>query len=202
MNDLDITALIAASRRGDEEAKAVLLGCFRPYLRLLSDLHVRPLLQAKFDASDIVQETCLQAAVSLDEFQGDNEQQFAAWLRQIMANRGAWMARKYLGTEKRDVRLEQRLQNQLEQSSIDIAKFIPDRNSTPSEQVMRRERSVLLADAMDQVQGEQREVLIMHGLQGKSIAEVAKSMRRSEASVWKLWARGLQALRKTTGDES
>jgi DNA-directed RNA polymerase specialized sigma24 family protein len=55
---------------------------------------------------------------------------------------------------------------------------------------------------MDQVQGEQREVLIMHGLQGKSVTEVAKSMRRSEASVWKLWARGLQALRKTTGDES
>ena len=197
MDDLDITALIAASRRGDDAARAALLGHFREYLRLLADLHVRPLLQAKFDGSDIVQETCLQALQSLEQFQGTTEHQFAAWLRQVLANKGAWMARNYLGTKKRDVRLERRLQHEFDQSSLDLAKFAADGSASPSEKAIGRERSVRLAAALARVGSEQREVLIMHGLQGRPIADVAQSMGRSEASTWKLWARGLQALRKT-----
>jgi RNA polymerase sigma-70 factor (ECF subfamily) len=200
--DFDITALISTSRQGDDAAKAELLGHYRDYVRLLAHLHVKPLLQAKFDESDVVQETCLQAAQSFDQFQGTNEKQFAAWLRQIMASNGAWMARKYLATEKRDARLERRLQENFDKSSLDIARIIPDRNSSPSEKAMRRERSVFLADAIGQVRGEQREVLIMHGLQGIPVVDVAKSMGRTEASTWKLWARGLQALRKITREES
>ena len=68
MDRLDTTTLISASRRGDDQAKAELVGRFRSYLRLLANIHVKPLLQAKFDESDIVQETCLQAALSFDQF--------------------------------------------------------------------------------------------------------------------------------------
>jgi len=57
---------------------------FRHNLALLADLHVRPVLQAKFDASDIVQETCLQATQSFDQFRGSSEGQLAPGLRQIM----------------------------------------------------------------------------------------------------------------------
>ena len=201
MENFDITALISASRQGDEEAKAELLGHFRDYLRLLALLQVKPLLQAKFDESDIVQETCLAAAQAFDQFQGHNEEQLAAWLRQIMANKSAFMARKFLGTDKRDAHLERRMQNNLDRSSLDMAKIIHDQNSSPSRIAMRRERSVFLADAIAQVRGEQREVLIMHGLQGMSVADVAKSMGRTEASTWKLWARGLQALRRIAKEQ-
>jgi RNA polymerase sigma factor (sigma-70 family) len=119
-----------------------------------------------------------------------------------MANKTAWMARKYLGTEQRDVQLERRLRNDFDKSSYDLAKIIPDGKSSPSEKAQRREQSVLLADAIAEVRGEQREVLIMHGLQGMSVVDVAKSMGRSEASTWKLWARGLQALRKIVRGDS
>jgi RNA polymerase sigma-70 factor (subfamily 1) len=202
MRDSDITTLISAARRGDDEAAADLFGRFRNYLRLLAHIHVKSLLQAKFDESDIVQETCLQAALSFDQFRGSNERQFAAWLRQIMASKGAWMARNYVQTEMRDARLERRLASEFDQSSLDLAALIPDRNSSPSHRASRRERAVFLADAIAQVRGDQREVLIMHGLQGRSIADVAQSMGRTEASTWKLWARGLQALRQIAGEES
>ncbi len=189
-----IPALIAASRRGDEKAKAELVGRFRDYLRLVAHLHVRPLLKSKFDESDIVQETCVQAIEAFEQFRGDNEQELAAWLRQILANKGAWMARKYR-TDKRDVRLERNLNENLDQSSIDLAALLPESVSSPSHRAEQRERSVLLADAIARLRGEQREVLIMHGLQGMSVRDVAKSLGRSEASTWKLWARGLKALR-------
>ena len=68
MDNFDITDLISVSRQGDDGAKSQLVGHFRDYLRLLAHIHVKPLLQAKFDESDIVQETCLQAALSFDQF--------------------------------------------------------------------------------------------------------------------------------------
>lgn len=199
-NELSTSSLIAAARRGDEEARAQLLGCFRDYLRLLAHLHIKPLLKSKFDESDIVQETCLQAIEGFEQFRGENEKQFAAWLRQILANKGAWMARKYR-TDKRDARLEQNLQQHIDQSSFNMGALVPDDFSSPSQVAMGRERTVMLANAISQLRGEQREVLLMHGLQGLPVAEVAKSLGRSEASTWKLWARGLQALREIAKDK-
>lgn len=200
ISDLDITGLIAASRDGDEKAKAALLGHFRHYLRLLANLHVRPLLKSKFDESDIVQETCVQAIEGFEQFRGDNEKQFAAWLRQILANKGAWMARKYQ-TEKRDARLEKNLKQHIDQSSIDLGAIVPDKYSSPSHVAIGRERVVILAQAIEQLRGDQKDVVIMRGLQGMSIPDVAKALDRSEASTWKLWARGLQALRKIAKDK-
>jgi RNA polymerase sigma-70 factor (ECF subfamily) len=197
MNDSNVSNLISRARDGDETAKAELLGHFRHYLRLLAHLHLRQLLQAKFDESDIVQETCMQAAQAFHQFQGNSEKQLAAWLRQILANKGAAMARNYLA-DKRDVQVEIRLQHGFDKSSMDLARVIPDRNASPSQAAVRRERSVQLADAIAKVSGDKREVLILHGLQGSSVADVAKSMGRSEASTWKLWARGLQELRQFT----
>lgn len=199
-DSLSITDLIQAARGGDDQAKSQLLTCFRGYLRLLARLHVRPMLRSKFDESDIVQETCVQAFEGFEQFRGENEKQFVAWLRQILANKGAWMARTYQ-TEKRDARLEQRLMQHLNQSSVDIGAIVPDQYSTPSRVAMGRERVVILAEAIEQLRGEQKDVLIMRGLQGMSIPDVAKSLGRTEASTWKLWARGLQALRKVAKDK-
>ncbi len=85
--ELDITGLIAASRKGDFAAREKLLGHYREYLRLLAHLHVRPLLKSKFDESDIVQETCMQAIEGFAQFRDEKKKQFAAWLRQILANK-------------------------------------------------------------------------------------------------------------------
>ncbi len=86
-SELDITRLIAASRAGDEGAKTQLMSAFRDYLRLLAHLHVRPLLKSKFDESDIVQETSVQAIEGFAQFRDEKKKQFAAWLRQILANK-------------------------------------------------------------------------------------------------------------------
>lgn len=195
MSQLEISNLIATARDGGDEAKAQLLAHFRHYLRLLAHLHVKPMLKSKFDESDIVQETCLLAAKGFEQFRGENEKQLAAWLRQVMANAGAAMARNYF-TDKRNAQMEVQLQNNFDRSSMHLAGMIPDRNSSPSRNAIRRERSVTLADAIAKVGGDKREVLILHGLQGMSVPDVAKSMGRTEASTWKLWARGLQELRK------
>jgi DNA-directed RNA polymerase specialized sigma24 family protein len=70
----------------DSEVRAETLERFRSYLRLLARLHLNPRLQARLDASDVVQQTLLQACRALPHFRGRTEAELTAWLRQILAH--------------------------------------------------------------------------------------------------------------------
>ncbi|MHC4164564.1 MAG: sigma factor, partial [Planctomycetota bacterium] len=68
-----VASLLQAARRGDDQALGELLEAYRSYLRLLARLEVGRRLRTKLDASDLVQETFLQAHRAFDEFRGDTE---------------------------------------------------------------------------------------------------------------------------------
>lgn len=187
---------IIAAKAGNADALSEVFAGFRNYLWLLARLHVEPLLQAKFDESDIVQETCAQAVLAIHQFSGENEAEFGGWLRQILANKGALLARQYVATHQRDVTLERQLEQRFDRSSAEMARIVVDPADSPSQQAVNKEEVMAIADALARIKADQREVLIMHGLEGAPIQEVAKRMGRGEAATWKLWARGLQALRK------
>ncbi len=186
-----IEPLIFAARSGQSDALSQLLETHRSYLMLLARLQVDRTLQAKFDPADLVQETWLAAFEDFPTFRGMTAGEFAAWLRRILANRAA-----FRGTQMRDVQLEARIEKDLDRSSMDLAGLLPDRNSTPSAKASRREVSVLLADAIAQLSDDQREVIIRHGLEAQPIRDIAAILDRSEAAVWKLWARALLSLRQ------
>jgi len=73
-------------------------------------------------------------------------------------------------------------------------------SSSPSQQAVRRERAVLLANALEQLPPHYREVLILRHLEALSFPEVAQRMGRSLLSVKKLWARALPCLRNALGE--
>jgi RNA polymerase sigma-70 factor (ECF subfamily) len=58
---------------------------FRSYLLLLAQARLDPRLKGKLDASDVVQQTLLEAHQGLGQFRGRTAEQRAAWLRQILA---------------------------------------------------------------------------------------------------------------------
>lgn len=193
----DVTeTLLLAARAGQSDAISDLLQRHRSYLMLLARLQIDRTLQAKLDPADLVQEACMAAVEDFPSFRGTTAGEFAAWLRRILANKAAALARTFRGTQMRDVRLERQIEDDLDQSSMNLAGLLPDRGSTPSEKASRREMSVLLADAIDQLTNDQREVIIRHGLEGQPIRDVAAALQRSEAAAWKLWARALLALRQ------
>ena len=105
--------LLQEARSGDTEQLGRLLEIYRHYLRLLARIEIGRNLQAKLDASDLVQDTLLEAHRNFPRFQGSSETQFVCWLRQIMAANLANLLRRYLGTQGRDVRLERELAVQL-----------------------------------------------------------------------------------------
>ena len=105
--------LLARAANEDGEALGQLLGLYRDYLRLLAGLEIGRRLQVKLDASDLVQETMMEAHKDFGTFRGASEAELVAWLRQIMASVLCGQLRKYLGTQKRDIRLERTLHENL-----------------------------------------------------------------------------------------
>lgn len=191
----DPESLLLRARSGKEEAVAVLLNHYRPYLRLLARLRDNRQMQAKFDDSDLVQETLLRVHRDLDSFRGFTEAEFAAWLRKIMATVSGKHVRKFLA-QKRDVSVERQLEEEFSNSSLLLGRLTESPLASPSEHAVQRERAVVLSQALMQLAPDYREALILHRFEGLAMKQVAESMGRTEDSVQKLLARGLLQLRR------
>ncbi len=196
----DLEVLLRSARSGDGIALGQLLEPFRNYLTLLARLQVGRRLQGKVDDSDLVQGVFLEAHRDFAQFRGTTEGELMSWLRQILASNLADEVRRYHGTARRDVRLERELIVQLDQSSQALDRALAARSSSPSERAIRRERAVLLADTLEKLPGDYREILILRHMEDLSFPEVARRMNRTLPSVKNLWVRALAQVRDLLGD--
>jgi RNA polymerase sigma-70 factor (ECF subfamily) len=194
--------LLPLARAGSAAALGQLLECYGRYLALLARLQINRRLQGKADPADLVQETFLEAHRNFPRFRGHSAGEFVAWLRQILAGRLGLLVRRYFGTKGRDVRLERELGADIDQSSRALDGALVAPHSSPSQQAARREQGVLLADALDRLPEDYREVIVLRHLEALPFAEVAGRLGRSEDSVQKLWLRALARLRRELGDEA
>jgi RNA polymerase sigma-70 factor (ECF subfamily) len=197
-----LEGLLRQARSGDRSAVGKLLDMYRSYLTLMARLGVNRQLRGKLDPSDLVQETFLEAHRDFGQFAGKTEAELVVWLRQILARNLADQVRRYKGAQRRDVRLEQRFARDLEESSREMDRSLAAPQSSPSQQAVRREQAVLLAEALEQLPGDYREVIILRHLEGLRFPEIARRMDRSLDSVEKLWARALARLRRLLGERS
>ncbi|HEY3968123.1 MAG TPA: sigma-70 family RNA polymerase sigma factor [Planctomycetaceae bacterium] len=194
--------LLLQARQGEDGARGALLEAYRAYLDILARMEIGRRLQTKLDASDVVQETFLEAHRNFGNFRGTAEPEFTAWLREILAARISNLVRHYMGTQARDVRREQGLELNLDQSSRMLDGGLCSLQGTPSQHAASREQGVLLAEALAQLPEEYREVVVLRQLQELSFVEVAERMERSVDSVQKLWVRALARLRHLVKDAS
>jgi RNA polymerase sigma-70 factor (ECF subfamily) len=195
----DPEQLLGAARAGDVVALGRLLELYRSYLATLARLQIGRRLQGKVDASDLVQETFLEAHRDFAQFRGAHEAELVGWLRQMLARNLANQVQRYYGTQRRDLRLEQQMALEVDQSSQVLDHGLVAACSSPSGQAVRREQAVLLADALDGLPEDYREVLVLRHLEGFSFPQVAQRMGRSVEAVKKLWARALDRLRRSLG---
>lgn len=187
---------LSRAKQGDEQALGRLLLNAESYLKLLAKLQIGRHLQVKLDASDVVQETFLEAHRAITRFEGDTRDQFMAWLRTILASRLSNNVRRYLGTQARDVRLEQQIQNDLDQSAMSLGGMFVDPGDSPSQLVSQEEQSRLVVECLSKLSPDYQNVLVLRHLEGKTFPEIATLLNRSVDSVEKLWVRGLSKLKK------
>jgi RNA polymerase sigma-70 factor (ECF subfamily) len=194
--------LLNQARQGDGAALGRLLELYRAYLVVLARVQIGRRLQGKVDPSDVVQEAYLGACRDFPQFRGTTTKEFLGWLRQIVASVLANLVRHYQGTRRRDVRLERQLTVELEQSSHALDRGLLSVQSSPSQQAIRHEQSVQLAEALGRLPADWRELLILRHLDGRTFPEVAQRLGRTVDSVKKQWPRALAELRRLLAGES
>lgn len=178
-----------------------LLQLYRSYMKMLARLELGSQLSGKFDASDVVQEVFLKATCRFGQFRGRSEQEFLAWLRQILATVLANMVRRFQGTQRRNVRLEEDLDRRLGDASSVMQMALVDASPSPSEQIAGKERAVLLAEALEQLPADYRELIVLRHLEQLTFPEISQRMGRSVDSVKNIWPRALARLKRIMRDE-
>ena len=158
-------------------------------------LRLDPRLQRRFDSSDLVQETLLNAHAQLNRFRGSTEAELVKWLQKVLAHAVVDQVRKATA-QKDDVALEQSIQAALAESSARLEEFLASSQPSPGEQAERHELLLRIADALERLPEDQREVVILRDLQGAPVGEIAAQLGRSRKSVAGLLLRGRRKLRE------
>jgi len=177
------------------------LNSYRGYLRVLAQVELGRRLQSKVDPSDIVQQSLLEAHQDLAALKGQTEPELMAWLRTILARNLLNTVRDFTA-QKRDVRRERSLVQQLNQSSARLERFLAAEQTSPSQQIVRSEDAARLAAALSQLPDDQRTAVILKHFHGQSLAQIATQLNRSTLAVAGLLKRGLKKLRELMDSDS
>jgi RNA polymerase sigma-70 factor (ECF subfamily) len=179
-----------------DNAPRLLAEDYRSYLAVLARVHLARAgaLRGRVEASDIVQDALLQAHVARAQFRGSTPGEFAAWLRRILTNTLIDAQRRH-GRKKRDAALETSCRETIEGSAARLSGLPVRDQTTPSEYAARRERGLMLAEALDALPEEQRMAVELRYLGDCSLEDIAVMMDRSKPSVAGLLRRGLEELR-------
>src|SRR5262249_44906103 len=148
-------------------------------------------LRIRLDASDLVQETFLKAHKEFPSFLGSTEAELVAWLRQILVRSLADQVRQHRA-RRRDYRREEPMEVLLDRSSLAIQEQLAAPVSSPSVQSSRREQAVLLADALEKMPADYREVFLLRNLERIPFETIATRMGRSSGAVRMLWTRAIK----------
>ena len=173
------------------------LGQYREYLRTCLE-RISPKYQAKFDASDIVQETLADAQQHLADFRGKSEVELSSWLRRMLTRNLIDAVRK-LRSRKRDIATERRLQRSNLRSGQLTSVAIRAEQTSPSGRAIKNEEQRQLQSILESLPETQRIAITLHHLEGMTLAHVAAKMNRSTAAVAGLIHRGLVTLQKSVG---
>jgi RNA polymerase sigma-70 factor (ECF subfamily) len=191
-----VDRVLAQAKGGDSAALGSLLEGHRAYLRMLARVQIGRRLRSKLDADDLLQEAFLRAHGAIGRFRGTTGEEFLSWLRGILAHVLADQIRRYHGTGQRDPKLERALEMEFEHSSDGFARALAAPTSSPSQRVVRHERAVRLAQAMERLPEAAREVLVLRHFEELSFPEIASRMGRTLDGVKNLWIRALARLRR------
>ncbi len=195
-----LVELLNLARDGDEAAREELFEKCRTYIGIVARAQVETWLQAKVDASDLVQQTLLEAHRGFHSFRGQTQGEWLAWLRMILNHNAADYVRQYRGTQKRQARKERPIWVQTDGQSDTFCREPSDSGESPSELVMRREREIQVAEAIAELDPDHQEVIMLRNLQRLQFNEVAQRMGRSRPAVQMLWMRALRKLQQRLAD--
>lgn len=192
--------LLVAARQGDAACRERLFSLCRSYLGFVARSQVETWLRRKVDASDLVQETMLEACRDFDRFDGCTEQEWLAWLRKILSHNAADFVRRYGATAKRAVGREVPFCDPAESRSPGAPE--PAANQpTPSQEFFQLDTELRVTAALARLSPDYQEVVVLRNLERLSFQEVAERMGRSRPAVQMLWMRAIRKLQESLEEQ-
>ena len=198
--DGDVVQLLTAARAGSPEALGQVLETFRAYLLLVADRELDPEVRAKGGASDLVQDTFLEAQRDFDRFQGTSAEELRAWLRRVLLNNVANFTRQFRQRVKRDVGREVSLE--AGGSSHERGAGLAADTVSPSDAALAQEQAQALARAMERLPEDYRQVLALRHEEQLTFEQIGQKMERTANAARMLWLRAVERLQKEMGVSS
>jgi RNA polymerase sigma-70 factor (ECF subfamily) len=198
INPADSADLIERARAGEREALNALLDLYRDRLRRMVEIRLDTRLQARLDASDVVQEAYVEVAERLAEYLRDSRLPFFLWLRLVVGERLMKLHRHHLGTQMRDAAREVSLYRGAlpAASSAALAAQLLGRHTSPTQAVLRAERILRLQEALNSLEPMDREILSLRHFEELTAAETARVLGIEEAAAAKRYFRALKRLKE------
>jgi RNA polymerase sigma-70 factor (ECF subfamily) len=194
-DDPELLDLIALAKAGDREALGRLFERHREAMLAMLRRRLSGPLGRRLDASDLVQQTFLEAAASFQQFRGDGEAELDAWLRRILECNFTSAARDHLFTQKRTALKETSLDDS-QSSGPAVRQCLAADHTSPSLRAIRFEQVAILLKAIEALPPDQREAVRLRHIVGWPLERIAQHMHRSNAATAGLLKRGLRGLRE------
>jgi len=173
-------SFVAAARSGDADAVAALFRCEHPVVWRLC----MGFLADRTDADDAAQDAMLHLLDQLDRF--DPRRTWTSWRNSVVLN----LCRDRLRRESARRRIVESA------AAGELPAFLPNPSPPPLDGAARGEVTQIVTSSLRELSPREREVFVLHDLEGHSSGEVATALAIAESTVRVLLSTARRRLRE------
>lgn len=198
--DPKLDALILRAKANDRTALRELIEAVGPRVRARIDPKISHAVRTLIDTDDVMQVTYMEVVLRLASFTGGGFSGFVAWVSRLAENNLIDAVRALEAAKRFDPR--RKVTPSREESASAFINLLGVNSLTPSRVAAKDEASSLLEVALRALPPDYEKVVREHDLEGKPMAEIAASMKRSEGAGYMLRARAHDRLKEILGSDS
>ena len=193
-NSDETQSLLDRAKNGDQAAFEALFRRHREKLLRAIALRMDRRVATRVDASDVLQETYLEAFRRLPRYLQEQPMPLYLWLCWLAREKVLALHRRHLGAEKRAVTHEAPLLP-ADSSATFVSAVIAGREPSPSQALAKAELAERLRLALGQLDDEERDLILWRHFEQLSARDMAQLLGISEAAAGKRYLRAVERLR-------
>lgn len=195
--------LLIAAKNGDDQAVNRLMEKHRGPVRRLVQMRLDRKVQQRVDVSDVVQEVMAEASGRLEKYLADPAMAFHLWLRQIAWDHIIDTYRRHRVSAKRSMDRERPMSVPAgnDRSSAELAFQLCDPGITPATAAMQQEITKRVEKAIERLNDQDREMVIMRHYEHLSNLEIAEVLQLNPPAASMRYLRAIRRLRELLDNE-
>ena len=188
---------------GDGHALGQVLDGYRRRLLRMIRLRLDRRLQSRLDASDVIQETFVEASRRLKEYLANPEVPFGVWLRFLTGQKILQLHRHHLGVQARAADREISLHHgpMPQATSAALAEQLMGAITSPSQGFLKAEMRVRLQESLNAMEVMDREILALRHFEQMPFAEAAQVLGIKRTAACNRYVRALKRLKSMLADD-